>query len=62
MRSLGQALTQHDWCPCMKKRSDTHRDHVKTQGKDSDLQPRREAAEETNTSDNFILDLQLPGL
>ena len=46
----------------MKKRSDTHRDHVKTQGEDSDLQPRREAAEETNTSDNFILDFQLPVL
>ena len=32
---------------------------MKTQGEDSDLQPRREAAEETNTSDNFILDFHV---
>ena len=49
MKSLGCALTQHDWNPCKKRglgrRQTQRKDDVKTQGEDAGNKPRREASD-----------------
>ena len=57
---LGWALIQYDWGPYKKRRlrqrHAQREDHVKTQGADGHLKPRREASEETNPADTLTLD------
>ena len=59
MKSLGWAQTQDDWYPSRKKKLDanTHRGKImwRNREKTAIYKPRREAAEENNSTDTLIL-------